>query len=277
MAFVVGVLLMYLPEEAAFWTFAGLMLGGVDGAEDVLRQRGEGEAAASSSSAVPAADPLLLPSVALRRLPLRAMFLPGMPGLRRCMASFERLVLRHLPALGEQLRREGVDPSLYCAPWFPTMYAYSLPFAHVLRVWDVLMSEASTAKPMHRVGLAMVASAERRRPGGGGGGRGGAGGRLSSLPFEQLVPALNGTAGGGTSAPDGEQGWRAWWGGRRRQAAKASAGAAGSAPSGRRRLGFPILAKDPDALVRAACRIKVSRALRQIEQQLDEEEQASST
>jgi Rab-GTPase-TBC domain len=37
--------------------------------------------------------------------------------------------------------QEGVVPSMYCTHWFNTLFAYSLPFGQLLRLWDVLLSE----------------------------------------------------------------------------------------------------------------------------------------
>lgn len=278
MAFVVGVLLMYLPEEAAFWTFAGLMLGGVEGAKEVLVGTAAGASATRTTTTT-------TPKPALRRLPLRGMFLPGMPELKRCMRRFECLLARRHPPLGKQLAAEGVDPSLYCAPWFPTMYAYSLPFPHVLRVWDVLLAEGLSPKPLHRVGLALVGSEAKG---------------LSALPFEALVPALNGTGppvsedddDDALGAADQQQQGSSWWRAsslsrrRKRRAAAGAAAAAtaasatapsgGGSSSGRRRPRFPILGRPPDALIRAACRIKVSRALRRIEAAEEAEAEAEA-
>ena len=32
-------------------------------------------------------------------------------------------------------------PSMYCTHWFNTIFAYSLPFEQLLRVWDVFLLE----------------------------------------------------------------------------------------------------------------------------------------
>ena len=46
-----------------------------------------------------------------------------------------------LPALGAHLRAQGVHPSMYCSHWFITVFAYTLPFEHLLRVWDIFLFE----------------------------------------------------------------------------------------------------------------------------------------
>jgi hypothetical protein len=64
---------------------------------------------------------------------------------------------------------------MYCTHWFNTIFAYSLPFEHLLRVWDVFLLEGM--KTVFRVGLALLASGQDH---------------LLAQPFEQLVEALNG-------------------------------------------------------------------------------------
>jgi hypothetical protein len=41
------------------------------------------------------------------------------------------------------MRDEGVHPSMYCSHWFITILAYTLPFDHLLRVWDVFFLEGT--------------------------------------------------------------------------------------------------------------------------------------
>ena len=43
--------------------------------------------------------------------------------------------------MGAQLRAEDVHPTMYCSHWFITLFAYALPFDHLLRVWDVFFLE----------------------------------------------------------------------------------------------------------------------------------------
>ncbi len=46
-----------------------------------------------------------------------------------------------MPRLGVHLRNEGVQPTMYCSHWFITIFAYTLPFDHLLRVWDIFLLE----------------------------------------------------------------------------------------------------------------------------------------
>jgi hypothetical protein len=138
MGFVAAVLLMYMSEEEAFWTLAALV-------------RGAGGHA-----------------------PLEGLYTPGMPLLRLCLAQFTALIDAELPRLGAHMAAEGVEPSMYCTHWFNTVFAYSLPFEHLLRVWDVFLLEGM--KTVFRVGLALLGSAADE---------------LGAEPFERLVARLN--------------------------------------------------------------------------------------
>lgn len=47
---------------------------------------------------------------------------------------------------------------MYCTHWFNTIFAYSLPFEHLLRVWDVFIMEGmkvNTAQRGARIAAAL--------------------------------------------------------------------------------------------------------------------------
>ena len=46
-----------------------------------------------------------------------------------------------MPRLASHMEEEGVLPTMYCSQWFLTLYAYTLPIDHLLRVWDVFLLE----------------------------------------------------------------------------------------------------------------------------------------
>lgn len=46
-----------------------------------------------------------------------------------------------MPKLAGYMEDEGVLPTMYCSQWFLTLYAYTLPIDHLLRVWDVILLE----------------------------------------------------------------------------------------------------------------------------------------
>ena len=53
----------------------------------------------------------------------------------------ETSALLQVPRVGSHLKREGVLATMFCSHWFITLFAYTLPFDHLLRVWDVLFLE----------------------------------------------------------------------------------------------------------------------------------------
>ena len=136
MGFLVGVLLLYMGEEDAFWTLVALLKGSV-------------------------------------HAPLEGLYLDGLPLVARCLRQFEVLLAARLPRLAAHLRAEGVVPTMYCSQWFITVFATTLPFSVLLRVWDVFLLEG--LKTVHRVGLEVLRGEEEE---------------LLSLRFEQLVQRL---------------------------------------------------------------------------------------
>lgn len=111
MGFIAGLLLLYMCEEDAFWTVVGLLKGA-------------------------------------RHPPLEGLYQPGLPLLQQFLRQFERLVDEKLPAVGARLASEGVHPTMYCAQWFITIFAYTLPFHHLVRVWDMFLLEGMKVRPV---------------------------------------------------------------------------------------------------------------------------------
>ncbi|PNW70621.1 hypothetical protein CHLRE_17g727450v5 [Chlamydomonas reinhardtii] len=141
MGFLAAVLLLYMDAEEAFWTLVAVMKGPLG------PDKGEG---------------------------LQRLYMPGMPGLQGSLYKFKRLLPEVAPRLAARMEREGVEPALYATHWFNTAFAYSMPFPHLLRVWDIFLAEGQ--KMVFRVGLALLQSSERR---------------LAGLPFEALLEALS--------------------------------------------------------------------------------------
>jgi hypothetical protein len=50
------------------------------------------------------------------------------------------LLLYFDPQLARHLHEQDFPPELYCPQWFLTSYARSLPLAHVLRLWDMMIA-----------------------------------------------------------------------------------------------------------------------------------------
>ncbi|GAB0202420.1 TBC1 domain family member 10A [Grus japonensis] len=70
---------------------------------------------------------------------------------------FGALLRRAAPAAHRHLRRFRVEPVLYLTEWFMCIFARSLPWAAVLRVWDMFFCEG--VKIMFRVGLVLLRQA----------------------------------------------------------------------------------------------------------------------
>ncbi|KAI8984727.1 rab-GTPase-TBC domain-containing protein [Mycotypha africana] len=99
--FVVGVLLLHMPDEAAFCVLIKLM-----------SQYG-----------------------------LRGNFTPQMETLHERMYQFGHLLQTYLPEIHRHLDAQGVLPSMYASQWFMTLYAYRCPLELVYRVFDLLFVE----------------------------------------------------------------------------------------------------------------------------------------
>ncbi|XP_024604485.1 carabin isoform X3 [Neophocaena asiaeorientalis asiaeorientalis] len=82
------------------------------------------------------------------------MYLPPEEGVQLDAEVFTALLRRLLPRVHKHLRQAGVGPLLYLPEWFLCLFARSLPFPTVLRVWDAFLSEG--VKVLFRVGLTLV-------------------------------------------------------------------------------------------------------------------------
>lgn len=60
---------------------------------------------------------------------------------------FMALLRRLLPRVHKHLQQVGVGPLLYLPEWFLCLFARSLPFPTVLRVWDAFLSEGKWQLP----------------------------------------------------------------------------------------------------------------------------------
>jgi hypothetical protein len=65
----------------------------------------------------------------------------GLPLVQQYLSQFEKLVMEHMPKLGQHFVEEMINPSMYASQWFITVFSYSFPFHLTLRVWDVFLYE----------------------------------------------------------------------------------------------------------------------------------------
>ncbi|XP_068095899.1 ecotropic viral integration site 5 protein homolog isoform X4 [Hyperolius riggenbachi] len=100
-AFIVGLLLMQMPEEEAFCVFVKLM-------QDYR---------------------------------LRELFKPSMAELGLCMYQFECMIQEHLPELYVHFQAQSFHTSMYASSWFLTIFLTSFPLPVATRIFDIFMSE----------------------------------------------------------------------------------------------------------------------------------------
>ncbi|CAD6885326.1 unnamed protein product [Tilletia controversa] len=101
MQFVVGPLLLNMPDEEAFSTMARLM----------------------------------------KSYDLRGHYIPNMPSLQLRLFQFDRLLEEFLPLIHKHLVRQGVKSSMYAAQWFMTCDSYRFPLELVYRILDSVFAE----------------------------------------------------------------------------------------------------------------------------------------
>ncbi|CAK7294294.1 USP6 N-terminal-like protein [Vulpes lagopus] len=96
-----AVLLMFLPEEDAFWALAQLMV----------------------------AD----------RHSMHGFFVPGFPKLLRFQRHHERVLQRALPDLRKHMDEEQMFTGIYSPKWFLQCFLGRTPFSLTLKLWDAYM------------------------------------------------------------------------------------------------------------------------------------------
>ncbi|PWN49932.1 RabGAP/TBC [Violaceomyces palustris] len=105
MQFVVGPLLLNMPDEEAFSTLVRLM----------------------------------------KSYDLRGHYTPNMPSLQLRLFQFDRLLEEFLPLLHMHLVRQGVKSSMYASQWFMTRDSYRFPLDLVYRILDSVFAEGVEA------------------------------------------------------------------------------------------------------------------------------------
>ncbi|XP_062992416.1 ecotropic viral integration site 5 protein homolog isoform X3 [Elgaria multicarinata webbii] len=100
-AFIVGLLLMQMPEEEAFCVFVKLM-------QDYR---------------------------------LRELFKPSMAELGLCMYQFEFMIQEQLPEIYVHFQAQSFHTSMYASSWFLTIFLTSFPLPIATRIFDIFMSE----------------------------------------------------------------------------------------------------------------------------------------
>jgi len=81
-------------------------------------------------------------------------FTPTLSQVKIDSIVFDQLLLEHDPKLAQHLANNGVVPLMYMTQWFMTIFTMALPWASVLRVWDIFYFEG--VKLFFRIGLAIL-------------------------------------------------------------------------------------------------------------------------
>ncbi|KAJ2826395.1 GTPase-activating protein, partial [Coemansia sp. 'formosensis'] len=105
LAFVVGPLLLHMPDEEAFCVLVRLMAA----------------------------------------YGLRGHFLPAMDDLHLRLFQFDHVLHATLPRLAKHLDQQGVKPTMYASQWLMTLFAYRLPLHLAVRLFDVVFAEGLDA------------------------------------------------------------------------------------------------------------------------------------
>lgn len=116
MAFLAGVLLSFCPEEDAFLMLFQLMKS----------------------------EPYML----------RRLFLPGLRAVATQCRIIEGLLRDNAPRFAAHLEAQHVMPEMWATSWLMTAFSTSVPFAVTARVWDCLVAEGY--KPVVRVAVAVM-------------------------------------------------------------------------------------------------------------------------
>ena len=65
------------------------------------------------------------------------------------------------PSVHRHLKKQGIEPILYMTEWFLCLFTRTLPWACVLRIWDMFLFEG--VKILFRVGLVLLRSTLPKR------------------------------------------------------------------------------------------------------------------
>lgn len=103
LAFLVGPLLMNMPEAQSFCVFVRLM----------------------------------------ETYELRSMFTLNMEGLQLRLYQFSCLLTEILPNISNHLSDSGVHAAMYASQWFLTLFAYVFPINLVTRIYDIVFAEGA--------------------------------------------------------------------------------------------------------------------------------------
>lgn len=72
---------------------------------------------------------------------MRGMYSPRMESLQLRLYQFNKALSDQLPEVDRHLSNEGIRSSMYASQWFLTLFAYRFPLPVVFRIMDVILAE----------------------------------------------------------------------------------------------------------------------------------------
>ncbi|KAG0292690.1 GTPase-activating protein [Linnemannia gamsii] len=76
---------------------------------------------------------------------MRGHYTPDMEKLQLRLYQFEQLMEETVPLVFKHLRNQGIRSTMYASQWFMTVFAYKFPLELVFRVYDILFVEGADA------------------------------------------------------------------------------------------------------------------------------------
>ncbi|KAF9122218.1 GTPase-activating protein [Mortierella sp. 14UC] len=76
---------------------------------------------------------------------MRGHYTPDMEKLQLRLYQFEQLMEETVPMIFKHLRNQGIRSTMYASQWFMTVFAYKFPLELVFRVYDILFVEGADA------------------------------------------------------------------------------------------------------------------------------------
>lgn len=72
---------------------------------------------------------------------MHSIFSPGFPGLLESIYVQERIMEEMLPDVYAAFKKHMISTTSYATKWYITLFANSVPFQTLLRLWDVFLLE----------------------------------------------------------------------------------------------------------------------------------------
>jgi len=72
---------------------------------------------------------------------MAGLYLPDFPLLYQYLYIHDQLLESNLPRLAAHFKSEVISTTSYAAEWYTTLFVSRLPFAHVIRIWDIFFVE----------------------------------------------------------------------------------------------------------------------------------------